>query len=130
MVSVRFTDVQAHPAEFLDVTSVTLEELQVLVSPFEAAFHAPMAAWRLDGTPRTAPPVSRVPQLTLAQHVANQALHYRRLRIEHVHSSVQRCRTVKDRIHLWKQGIRALVMDICCALHHFRVRLTPWQPMV
>ncbi len=54
MVSVRFTDVQAHPAEFLDVTSVTLEELQVLVSPFEAAFHAPMAAWRLDGTPRMA----------------------------------------------------------------------------
>jgi len=46
--------VQAHPAEFLDVTSVTLEELQVLVSPFEAAFHAPMAAWRLDGTPRMA----------------------------------------------------------------------------
>jgi len=66
----------------------------------------------------------------LAQHVANQALHYRRLRIEHVHSSVQRCHMVKDRIRLWKQGICALVMDICCALHHFRVRLTPWQPMV
>jgi hypothetical protein len=27
---------------------------QQLVPPFEAAFHAPMAAWRLDGQPRTA----------------------------------------------------------------------------
>jgi hypothetical protein len=26
-------------------------------------------------------------------------------------------------------GIRARVMDLCCALHAFRVRLTPWQPM-
>jgi len=69
-------------------------------------------------------------ELTLEQHVANQALHPRRLRIEHVNSSVKRCRIVKDRIRLWKDGVRDLVMDICCALHNFRVRLTPWQPMV
>ena len=50
--------------------------------------------------------------------------------IEHVNSSVKRCRIVKDRIRLWKEGIRDLVMEICCALHNFRVRLTPWQPMV
>jgi len=37
---------------------------------------------------------------------------------------------LKDWIRLWKAGIRDLVMDICCALHNFRVRLTPWQPMV
>jgi hypothetical protein len=36
-------------------------------------------------------------ELTLAQHVANQALTHRRLRIEHVHSRVKRCRIVKDR---------------------------------
>jgi len=54
----------------------------------------------------------------------------RRLRIEHVNSSVKRCRIVKDRIRLWKQGIRDLVMELCCALNNFRVRLTPWQPMV
>jgi hypothetical protein len=30
--------------------------------------------------------------LTLEQHVANQALNQRRLRIEHVNSSVKRCR--------------------------------------
>jgi hypothetical protein len=53
MASVRFTDVQARPTEFLDFTSLTLDEFQQLVPPFEAAFHAYMAAWRLDGKPRT-----------------------------------------------------------------------------
>jgi hypothetical protein len=48
------TDVQARPTEFLDFTSVTLDEFQQLVPPFEAAFQAHMAAWRLDGQPRTA----------------------------------------------------------------------------
>jgi hypothetical protein len=52
--SVRFTDVQARPTEFLDLTSVTLDEFQQLVPLFEAAFQAHMAAWRLDGKPRTA----------------------------------------------------------------------------
>jgi len=37
---------------------------------------------------------------------------------------------VKDRTRLWKAGVRDLVMELCCALHNFRVRLTPWQPMV
>ena len=69
-------------------------------------------------------------ELMREQHRANQALNQRRLRIEHVNSSVKRCRIVKDRIRLWKQGIRDLVMEICCALHNFRVRITPWQPMV
>jgi hypothetical protein len=45
-------------------------------------------------------------------------------------SSVKRCRIVKDRIRLWKAGIRDLVMERCGALHNFRVRLTPWQPMI
>src|SRR4029453_14303233 len=54
MVSVQFSDVQARPTEFLDLTSLTLDEFQQLVPPFEAAFQAHMAAWRLDGKPRTA----------------------------------------------------------------------------
>ncbi len=66
---------------------------------------------------------------TVEQQPANQALHQRRLRIEHVNSSVKRCRIVKDRIRLWKAGVRDLVMELCGALHNFRVRLTPWQPM-
>ena len=54
MASIRFTDVQARPTEFLDFTSVTLDEFQQLVPPFEAAYQAHLAAWRLDGKPRTA----------------------------------------------------------------------------
>src|SRR5438445_3408813 len=54
MAHLRFTDVQDRPTEFLDFTSLTLDEFQQLVPPFEAAFHARMAAWRLDGKPRTA----------------------------------------------------------------------------
>ena len=69
-------------------------------------------------------------ELTREQQWANQGLNQGRLRIEHVNSSVKRCRIVKDRIRLWKEGIRDLVMAICCALHNFRVRLTPWQPMI
>src|SRR5438309_821978 len=65
-------------------------------------------------------------ELTLEQQRANQALHQHRLRIVHVNSSVKRCSIVKDRIRPWTQGVRDLVMELCCALHNFRVRLTPW----
>src|SRR6266705_4973904 len=54
MASVQFIDVQSRPTEFLDLTSLTLDEFQQLVPPFEAEFQAHMAAWRLDGKPRTA----------------------------------------------------------------------------
>src|SRR5918996_2497343 len=54
MAGVRFPELQARPMEFLDFTSVTLDEFQQLVPPFEAAFQARMAAWRMDGKPRTA----------------------------------------------------------------------------
>src|SRR6266702_7539942 len=54
MAGLRFADPQSRPMEFLDFTSVTLDEFQQLVLPFEAAFHAHMAAWRMDGKPRTA----------------------------------------------------------------------------
>jgi hypothetical protein len=268
MAHLRFTDVPDRPTEFLDFTSLTLDEFHQLVPPFEVAFQAHMRAWRLDGKPRTAhqfsvyqncplptpedrlffiltslktyalqvvqgrlfgmrqskahqwshvllpvlltalrtrgdaparslralaqrlgvseaaaatvvTPLEEAPalvvtlaaapdlpllpmtgrngvllqdlgflaftlpeveilmptkkprgqELTLEQQWANQALNQRRLRIEHVNSSVKRCRIVKDRIPLWKAGIRDVVMELCCALHNFRVRLTPWQPM-
>jgi hypothetical protein len=54
MAHLQFTDVQDRPTEFLDLTSLTLDEFQQLVLPFEAAFQAQMAVWRLDGKPRTA----------------------------------------------------------------------------
>jgi hypothetical protein len=54
MAGVRFAELQSRPLEFLDFTSMTLNEFQQLVPPFEAAFQARMAAWRMDGKPRTA----------------------------------------------------------------------------
>jgi hypothetical protein len=54
MAGVRFTELQSRPMEFLDFTSVTLDEFQQLVPPFETAFQCHMAVWRMDGKPRTA----------------------------------------------------------------------------
>jgi hypothetical protein len=68
--------------------------------------------------------------LTRPQKAANRRIARRRVRIEHVNSRVKRCRIVHDISRLRKVGVRDLVMDICCALHNFRVRLIPWQPMV
>jgi DDE superfamily endonuclease len=68
--------------------------------------------------------------LTRAQKAANRRIARRRVRIEHVNSRVKRCRSVHDTNRLRKAGVRDVVMEICCALHNFRVRLLPWQPMV
>ena len=54
MAGVRFAELQSRPIEFLDFTSLTLDEFQQLVPPFEAAYQAHLAVWRLDGKPRTA----------------------------------------------------------------------------
>src|SRR5437773_11344782 len=54
MAGVRFAELQARPLEFLDFTSMPLDEFQQLVPSFDAAFQARMAAWRMDGKPRTA----------------------------------------------------------------------------
>jgi hypothetical protein len=54
MGSLRFIDIQTRATEVLDLTSLTGDEFQRLVPPFEAAFQTHMAQWRLDGQPRTA----------------------------------------------------------------------------
>src|SRR4030095_6005628 len=64
--------------------------------------------------------------LTRAQQAANRRIARRRVRIEHVNSRVTRCRILHDTSRLRKAGVRDLVMEVCCALHNFRVRLTPW----
>src|ERR1700759_3833340 len=53
MVGLRFADMRLRPTEFLDFTSLTVEEFQILIPPFEVAFQAHMTLWCLDGTPRT-----------------------------------------------------------------------------
>ena len=69
-------------------------------------------------------------QLTRAQKAANRRIARRRVGIEHVNSRVKRCRMVHETCRVRKAGIRDLIMEVCCALQNFRVRLTPWQPMV
>ena len=60
MTGVRFADVQARPAEFLNLTSLTLEEFEALVAPFEAAFQDHMAACASMANPE---PLHRLPDL-------------------------------------------------------------------
>ena len=88
-------------------------------------------AFELDGVTSITP--FRKPRggtLTDEQKAFNQQLARRRVRIEHVNSSVKRCRIVKDTIRMFKEGVRDMVAEICCGLHNFRVRIDPWQPMV
>jgi hypothetical protein len=54
MPRLRDADLVLKPMNVLDMTSLTPDEFQILVPPFEVAFQAHMADWRLDGKPRTA----------------------------------------------------------------------------
>ena len=67
--------------------------------------------------------------LTRTPKAAHRRIARRRVRLEHVNSSVKRCRIGHDTNRLRKAGVRDLVMERCCARHNFRVRLSPWQPM-
>jgi hypothetical protein len=67
---------------------------------------------------------------TRAQKAVNRRIARRRVRIEHVNSRIKRGRAVHDTSRLQKAGVCDRVMDVCCARHNFRIRLTPWQPMI
>ena len=69
-------------------------------------------------------------ELTPAQKAFNRLLSSVRIRIEHVNSSVKRCRIVKDICRLRIFGARDAAMEIACSLHNFRIALFPWQPLV
>jgi len=68
--------------------------------------------------------------LTCAQKAVNRRMARRHVRIEHVNSRIKRGRIVHDTSRLRKAGVRDRVLEVCCARHNFRVRLTLWQPMV
>jgi DDE superfamily endonuclease len=70
-------------------------------------------------------------ELTPEQQADNRALARRRVRSAQVNSSVKRCRLLQETIRMWKDGFRDMVMEMGCALHNLRVRVTPsWTPMV
>jgi hypothetical protein len=89
-------------------------------------------AFTLDGVDLLQPTKKpRGHELTRAQKARHRKLSRRCVRIEHVNSSVKRCRMRKETIPVWKTGIRDMGMEIGCALHNFRVRFTPsWTLMV
>ena len=69
-------------------------------------------------------------ELTPEQKAHNRDVAKRRIVAEHVISSVKRCRIVKDTIRVWKDGLRDMVMEVCCGLHNFRIRLSPWPSSI
>ncbi len=68
--------------------------------------------------------------LTSPQKAFNRQLASLRVRIEHVISSVKRCRIVKDICRLRLPGAKDAVMEIACALHNFRLMFYPWLPLI
>lgn len=67
--------------------------------------------------------------LSEEQKVANQAHAARRVRIEHAINGVKRVRMVKERIRLFRGGVRDLVMEVATGLHNLRLRFRSWKPM-
>lgn len=53
-MALRYTELKGKKYDLLDLTSLTEEEFEILVIPFEQHFQAYMAAWRIDGKPRRA----------------------------------------------------------------------------
>lgn len=68
--------------------------------------------------------------LTPAQKAFNRQLSALRVRIEHVISSVKRCRIVKDICRLRLPGAQDAMMEIAGSLHNFRLALYPWLPLI
>jgi len=66
-------------------------------------------------------------ELTPPEQATNRRISSIRIRIEHAIGGVKRYRIVKDKIRLFKDGIRDTVMETCCGLHNFRLQYRPWH---
>ena len=66
-------------------------------------------------------------ELTPEQNEENRRIASIKMRIEHVIGSIKRYRIVKEKMRLWREGVRDMVMETCCALHNFRLRYRPWS---
>jgi hypothetical protein len=65
--------------------------------------------------------------LSALSKAINQWISRLRIRIEHAIGGVKRYRIVKDKLRLWKKGIRDLIFETCCGLHNFRLNFRPWH---
>jgi len=66
-------------------------------------------------------------ELTPPEKATNRRIASIRIRIEHAIGGVKRYRIVKDKIRLFKDGIRDSIMETCCGLHNFRLQYRPWH---
>jgi hypothetical protein len=91
---------------FLDFISLTLAEFQQLVPPFETAFHARMAAWRMDGRPRTArrfPVYKSCPLPTPEDRLLFILVSLKTYALQVVHGRL--CGMVQGKAHQWIHGL-------------------------
>jgi len=63
----------------------------------------------------------RTKELSDEQKAANKLKAAERVKVEHAIGGVKILRIVKDRIRLWKKGIKDLVMELACAIHNFKI---------
>ena len=66
-------------------------------------------------------------ELTPPEKATNRRISSISIRIEHAIGSVKRYRIVKDKIRLFKDGLRDTIMETCCGLHNFRLQSRPWR---
>jgi hypothetical protein len=66
-------------------------------------------------------------ELAPPKNATNHRISSIRIRIEHAIGGVKRYRIVKDKIQLFKDGIRDTIMETCCSLHNFRLQCRPWH---
>lgn len=114
-----------HDKAIADVTPYPLPEGSVVVDDLG------FLGYLLPGVQHTRP--FKKPKggtLTPEQKAHNHDVAKLRILVEHIITSVKRCRIVKDTIRLWKDGVRDLVMEVACGLHNFRLRLNPWPERV
>lgn len=60
-------------------------------------------------------------ELTEEQKKGNKQKASKRVIVEHCIGKVKIFRIVKDRIRIWKNEAKDIVMEICCGLHNFKI---------
>ena len=64
-------------------------------------------------------------ELSPPENTSNCWISLSRIRGEHAIGRVKRYRIVKDKIRLFKDGIRDAIMETCCSLHNFCLQYRP-----
>jgi hypothetical protein len=66
-------------------------------------------------------------ELTPPEKAHNHEISSVKMRIEHAIGGMKRHRIVKDKIRLFRDGLRDAVMETCCGLFRFRLQYRPWN---